>query len=48
LGYEDLTDEDKLEEAIRFVAAGQPLPEKLKKFLQENALLDLVTNPQEV
>lgn len=48
MGYDDLTDEDKLEEAIKFVATGQPLPAKLIEFLKEAGLYDLVVNPQEV
>ena len=48
MGYNDLTDEDKLEEAINFVATDQPLPEALKEFLVEAGLYDLVMNPVEV
>ena len=47
MGYDDLTDEDKLEEAINFVATGQPLPTKLEAWLREAGLYDLVINPQE-
>lgn len=48
MGYANLTDEDKLEEAIRFVATGHPLPDALKSWLIENDLYFLVVNPQEV
>jgi hypothetical protein len=47
LGYNDLTDEDKLEEAIKFVATGHPLPVALVEFLKAEGLYDLVVNPQE-
>jgi hypothetical protein len=47
LSYSDLTDEHKLEEAINFVAAGQPLPPALIAFLQEANLYDLVIFPKE-
>ena len=46
MGYDNLTDEDKLEEAIKFVAAGQPLPTRLLEFLKEAGLYELVINPQ--
>ncbi len=45
MSYKALSDEDKLEEAIRFIAVGQPLPEPLREFLQEAGLLDVVANP---
>lgn len=43
--YRDLSDEDKIELAIQFVAVDQPLPEELVKFLRETALYDLIVNP---
>jgi hypothetical protein len=48
LGYEALTDEEKIEEAIRFVAAGQPMPKVLEDFLRSVDLYDSIVNPQEV
>lgn len=47
MSYQDLPDEDKLEEAIRFVAVGQPLPEVLVAFLQEAGLYEAITSPSE-
>lgn len=43
--YRNLSDEDKIELAIQFVAVDQPLPEELVKFLRETALYDLIVNP---
>lgn len=48
MGYTDLTDEDKLEEAIKFVATGQPLPKPLEDWLRAEGLYDLVINPKEM
>lgn len=44
MAYADLSDEDKLEQAIRFVAVGQPLPAVLEQFLRENNLYELIVN----
>jgi hypothetical protein len=43
--YDDLSDEDKLEEAIRFVALNQPIPEVLAEFLRKTGLYDLIVDP---
>lgn len=43
MSYSDLSDEDKLEEAIKFVAVGQPLPETLDTFLREAGLHAAIT-----
>ena len=43
--YRDLSDEDKIELAIQFVAIEQPLPEELVKFLQDNKMFDMIVNP---
>lgn len=43
--YNDLSDEDKVELAIKFVAQNQPLPETLRAFLVANDLHDKITNP---
>lgn len=40
--YNDLSDEAKIELAVEFVATEQPLPEPLKKWLEENGLYDLI------
>lgn len=45
LSYTDLSDEDKLEEAIKFVARDQPLPETLDTFLREAGLYEAITQP---
>lgn len=46
MSYTDLSDEAKLEQAIKFVAIGQPMPRELAKFLMENKLYDLITDPE--
>lgn len=43
--YYELTDEQKLDEAIKFVAYGHPLPEPLRAFLVEQGLHDAIVNP---
>lgn len=43
--YRDLSDEDKIELAIQFVAIEQPLPEELKQFLWDTGLYDLIVTP---
>lgn len=45
MAYEDLSDEDKIEQAIKFVAVDQPLPETLVRFLKEVGLYDLIVGP---
>jgi len=45
MSYEDLSDEAKLEQAIAFVAAGQPLPDELVRFLVAENLYEVVTSP---
>lgn len=45
MAYEHLSDEDKLTEAIKFVAVGQPLPRTLTEFLREADLYELIVNP---
>jgi hypothetical protein len=42
LSYDLLSDEDKLEEAIQFVAVGQPLPDTLEAFLRDAGLYDAI------
>lgn len=41
--YAHLSDEDKLELAIKFVAVDQPLPKELIDFLKKNNLYELIT-----
>lgn len=48
MSYKDLNDEQKLEEAIKFVATGQPMPDALVKFLKESELYELVTVPKDI
>ena len=43
--YTDLSDEDMLELAIRFVAQNQPLPPAIEARLRELELYDLIVNP---
>ena len=45
MAYADLSDEDKLEQAIQFVAVGQPLPPYLEDWLREQHLYELIVNP---
>lgn len=45
MGYNELSDEDKLAQAIRFVAVGQPLPKALEEFLVREGLLEAITKP---
>lgn len=45
MAYAELSDEDKLRQAINFVAVGQPLPETLIEFLREADLYELIVNP---
>jgi hypothetical protein len=46
VSYYDLSDEDKLEAAIRFVALDQPLPKALVDFLHEAGLYEVIVNPE--
>lgn len=46
MSYRDLSDEDKLEQAIAFVALGQVLPHELTEFLVQENLYELVTQPE--
>lgn len=45
MAYSDLSDEDKIEQAIKFVAVGTPLPVVLADFLKEINLYDLIVTP---
>lgn len=45
MSYTELSEEDKLEEAIKFVALGQPLPETLDTFLREAGLYEAIMHP---
>lgn len=40
--YEQLTDEEKVIQAIEFVAEGQPLPDVLVEFLKAEGLYDKI------
>ena len=42
--YSALSDEEKLETAISFIAFGEPLPEELKTFLVEVGLYELIVD----
>lgn len=45
MSHKDLSDEDKIIEAINFVALGQPLPEPIERFLKEAGLYESIVNP---
>ncbi|WVH05408.1 hypothetical protein ZHAWSFBX_CDS_0049 [Agrobacterium phage Alfirin] len=45
MAYKTLSDEDKIELSIQFVASQQPLPEELAEWLRDNGLYDLITKP---
>lgn len=45
MSYTNLSDEDKVELAIKFVAHSQPLPDPLKEFLVGAGLYEQITNP---
>ena len=45
MAYQELSDEDKIEQAIKFVALGQPLPLVLETFLKEAGLYDVIVYP---
>jgi hypothetical protein len=48
MSYADLSDEAKLEQAIEFIAMGQPLPEELERFLVAENLYELIVAPPDV
>lgn len=43
-----MSDEDKIEEAIRCVAVGISIPDPIKEFLREQGIYDLIVSPQEI
>lgn len=43
--YTGLSDEDKLMQAIEFVAVNQPIPPELEVWLRDNGLYELITAP---
>lgn len=45
MSYEHLSDEDKVLEAIKFVARGVTMPHQLKEHLEANQLYELIVNP---
>lgn len=45
MSYQDLSEIDKIEQAIEFVALGQPLPDVLEAFLVASGLYDQIVNP---
>lgn len=47
MSYRDLSDEDKLAQAVMFVAVGTPLPAVIEQFLRDNELYDAIVNPDE-
>ena len=48
MAYIDMSDEDKIEQAIKFVAIDQPIPPVLVEFLQSVGLYDLIVSPGKV
>lgn len=48
MAYENLSDEEKVIEAIGFVARGAVMPTVLKEFLESIKLYDLIANPVEL
>lgn len=48
MAYEHLSDDDKVLEAIRFVAKGETIPNVLKEFLEQENMYDLIVNPKEL
>lgn len=48
MAYSELSDEDKIEQAIKFVAVGAALPVALADFLKEINLYELIVTPGEV
>ncbi len=47
MAYENLSDEEKVIEAIGFVARGAVMPTVLKEFLESINLYELIANPVE-
>ncbi len=45
MAYTDLSDEDKIEQSINFVAMGQPIPYELSEWLREVGLYDMIVLP---
>lgn len=48
MAYEHLSDDDKILEAIRFVARGETMPNVLKEFLDKENMYELIANPKEL
>lgn len=48
MSYDNMSDEDKIIKAVEFVARGVTIPYQLRRFLEDNGLYELVTNPTEV
>jgi hypothetical protein len=47
MSYMELSDEDKIELSIKFVASNQPLPPVLEQWLKDANVYDLITKPGE-
>lgn len=45
-GFNDLSDEGKLELAMDYVARKTTLPEPLREFLVQRGMLELIMNPE--
>lgn len=46
MAYKDMSDELKIEQSIKFIAEGQPLPTVLEVFLREAGLYDILVNKE--
>lgn len=44
MAYNEMGDDLKIEQSIKFIALGQPLPIVLETFLKEAGLYDLLVN----
>jgi len=45
MSFMELSDEDKIEQAIGFVAIDQPLPPALEQWLKDEGLYEAITSP---
>ena len=48
MAYTDMSEEDKIEQAINFVAIDQPIPPALVEFLKSVGLYELIVSPGKV
>ena len=48
MSYENMSDEDKVLQAIEFVARGAVMPHQLRSFLEEQGLYELIVQPTQI